>query len=220
MLKRILIGLSLVLNIVLILVSFTPLANRLAEPLYLKPTLIKSELIVVLGGGAYEDGSLSAPSMERLLRGLVLYREGYGTTIAFVGGTIRDRVAKIGNTLRGYGLAADVVEAEIMAELADRLGVPSEAVYVEGASTNTYTNLKAVKRYMEREGLSSCLVVTSATHIRRAMAVAHRLGLNCYPAPVEINLAYRDSPQERIALMWNITWELAALALYRLYGYI
>ncbi|MDP2689579.1 MAG: hypothetical protein Q8P48_05665 [Deltaproteobacteria bacterium] len=55
---------------------YTPTANWMARPLVVEPELRKADLVVVLGGGAYRDGTLSKDSNERLIRGLLLYRAG------------------------------------------------------------------------------------------------------------------------------------------------
>ncbi len=222
MLRRFLITLSLLTNLVLIVVAFTPLTNRLAEAFYVKPHLMNADLIVVLGGGGYENGVLSRASMERLIHGLILYKSGYGSRIAFVGGTIRGRPEKIARTLTGSEgpEAIDVVESEIMASIADALGVSASVFYVEKESTNTYTNLEAVKDYMEDNKLSNCLIVTSPTHILRAVRVSNRLGLECYPAPVDNYIPYRNSPEDRISLMSEVLWEFVALKVYQIYGYV
>ena len=222
MLKRFLILISVLVNFLLIIVAFTPIANRLGESLYVRPYLMTSDLIVVLGGGAYENGVLTRASMERLIHGLMLYRQGYASRIAFVGGTIRSRPEKVVHTLSGSetGEAIDVVESEIMAKISDTLGIPPSMFFVERESTNTYTNLEAVKSYMEDNKLSTCLIVTSPTHILRAMEVSRKLGLECYPAPVDNYIPYRDSPEDRISLMAEVLWEFVALKVYRIYGYI
>ncbi len=214
--------LSFGVNLVFIIVAFTPLANRLGETLYVKPRLINTDLIVVLGGGAYENGVLTRASMERLLHGLMLYRSGYSSRIAFVGGTIKSRSRKVVYTLTGARLpdAIDVVESEIMANISDTLGISPSVFFVEKGSTNTYTNLEAIKQYMEENRLSSCLIVTSPTHILRAMKVSQKLGLQCFPAPVDNYIPYITSPEDRISLMVEVLWELVALRVYRIYGYI
>ncbi|MFQ5735963.1 MAG: YdcF family protein [Thermodesulfobacteriota bacterium] len=200
---------------------YTPAANWMARPLVMEPHLRKADLIVVLGGGAYEDGSLSGASNERLLRGLLLYREGYASRVIFSGGTIPDAGSKLIHTLAGSTTSVmGVVESAVMERTAVGLGMPASDMAADVASTNTYENMVDVKEYMVKNGLGSCLLVTSATHMLRASLVAKKLGVDCSPAPVPDYSRYRKNGLERLALAREAAHEYMGILLYRLYGYI
>jgi uncharacterized SAM-binding protein YcdF (DUF218 family) len=220
-LKRFVLGFSVVFTATVLIVAFTGVAGVLARPLIVRPDVRKVDLIVVLGGGAYENGVLGESSNERLVHGLLLYRDGYASAVLFVGGTIASPAGKIARTvLKSEAAAPDVVESSIMRDIAARLGMPADALLAETASTDTYRNIKAVKQIMERWRFKECLLVTSPTHMKRTLLAAEKLGLRCYPAPVEDYTPHVRISAERIELMRLVVWEYAGIALYRLYGYI
>ena len=184
--------------------------------------LVKSDVIIVLGGGAYENGVLGAPSNERLLRGLLLYKSGYAPIVIFTGGAITSASTKILHTLSASDdrSAIDAPEAAVMYDTAVALGIPESVMTVDGRSTNTRENLKDVKELMQKNGHKTCLIVTSSTHITRAMLIAKKLGMDCAPAPVKDTTPLRRSAMDRLTLFHSVLWEYAGLALYKVYGYI
>jgi len=200
---------------------YTPAANWMARPLVMEPELKEAGLVVVLGGGAYENGSLSTASMERLIRGLLLYRNGYAKRVIFSGGTINDPKDKLIHTVTGMsGELMDVVESAIMADISVGLGIDEAAMAVDASSTNTYENLLYAREYMEKNALSDCLLVTSPAHMYRAWRVAKKLGLDCAPAPVADNTPLRKTGLDRLALAREAAHEYAGLAYYWYKGYI
>ncbi len=220
--KKAAVGFSVLFTAALFFVILTPVANYMARPLIVEPEIKKTGLIAVLGGGAYDVGVLSPQSSERLIHGLTLLREGYAPRIIFVGGSIKGTARKLAHTLSrsNDASAIGVVEATIMETTSRGLGFEPEVLDSETRSTHTYGNVLAIKSFMEAESVDSCLVVTSPTHMRRAMAVTERLGLDCTAAPVADYTRQVRSYLGRITLMRKVLWEYAAFVLYRWYGYI
>lgn len=114
----------------------------------------------------------------------------------------------------------DSVEAAVMEKTAKGLGIPEADMAVDAYSTNTYENLVDVKEYMEKNGLRSCLLVTSPAHMLRASLVARKLGLECSPAPVGDYTRLRRSGIDRIALAREAAHEYAGILFYRIKGYL
>lgn len=209
-------------TLVMLLVMYTPLANLLARPLIVEEDLRKADLIVVLGGGSYKF-SLGSASSERLLRGLILYREGYAPRIIFSGGAPQGFSRKLLHTVLGIRPGAKPsrsTEADLMGNAASSLGVPDKDRAIDETSLDTYENLVNVRKYMSENGLKTCLMVTSPTHMRRAALIARKLGLECYPAPVSDYTGEMKGAFERLVLFKQTVWEYGGLAIYRLYGYI
>lgn len=213
---------SVIFTAVILITMFTPLANLLAKPLIVKPSLQKADLIIVLGGGAYRNGSLGRSSNERLLKGLLLYKEGYAPKVLFSGGTISGRLEKIGHTLSRSEDAGDITvyESDIMKEAAVTLGIDPEDLPSDWESANTYGNISQAKAYMEKNGLKTCILVTSPAHMMRVFLVSEKMGLGCFTGPVDDYTEERTSGLDRLSLMKEVIREYAGLALYRLYGYI
>ena len=221
-LKAIFFGLCAVFTLIVFVFMFTPLANVLAMPFVMKPDVKKSDLIIVMGGGAYPNGVVGKASGERFLTGLLLYKEGLAPRLFFAGGSISDVSKKIVKTISKSddSGAIDVVESALMLDIAKNLGISGDAMHADVSSTNTRANLLAAKAYMEKNNLKTCLIVTSPTHMYRSWRVSEKIGLYCGSAPVKDYTRYVNSAIDRLELSWKVFWEYAALALYRAYGYI
>ena len=222
MIKRAISTLSVIFTLFFLILASTPAANYAAGSLTVSPRLKKADIIVVLGGGAYENGVLNGASNERFIQGVLLYKEGLSPFILFSGGSIKSYSKKIFHTLTETEDAArpDVVEASIMKDTAEKIGIPRYSIHVDTKSTNTYTNLKTAGYIMEKRGLKTCLLVSSPAHMKRAMKVSEKLKLNCFPAPVKDYTWERSGALDRVSLFREAAWEYAALFLYRAYGYI
>jgi uncharacterized SAM-binding protein YcdF (DUF218 family) len=75
--------------------------------------------------------------------------------------------------------------AQRMAARARQMGVPAEAVAVETRSVNTYENLAFSTQAFQLHQAQPVLLVTSALHMPRAVAVARTLGLQVLPYPCD-----------------------------------
>jgi uncharacterized SAM-binding protein YcdF (DUF218 family) len=210
-------------TLMVFMVAYTPVSNRLAAELVVEDRPEKADLIVVLGGGANRIGTLSGASNERLIHGLRLFKAGYAPLVYFAGGTIIDTKAKVTRTITGNEKspdAPDVVEAAIMKDVAVELGMSENALRVDALSSDTHENFVELQAYMEKTGVKTCLVVTSPTHAYRAQALYHKLGLDCSMATIPDYTGEISSFTGRVSLMRAVMWEFSAIALYRVLGYI
>jgi len=135
--------------------------------------LYSAKWIVVLGGGAISDPNLPvtnhlcAISHVRLLEAIRLYREIPGSKLVLSGG-------KVFNT---------VPEAEIMAEIATEIvRVKPEDIILESQSMDTSDEARRIKPIV---GNDTFILVTSASHMPRSVAMFKKLGMNPVPAPTE-----------------------------------
>ncbi|EJO2325652.1 envelope biogenesis factor ElyC [Salmonella enterica] len=168
----------------LLLLSLQPVSDHLLRPIENRyPTWQgpqKVEYIVVLGGG-YTWNPQWAPSsnlinnsLPRLAEGIRLWRANPGAKLIFTGG-----VAKT-NT---------VSTAEVGARVAQSLGVPRNDIITLDKPKDTEEEAAAVKQAI---GDAPFLLVTSASHLPRAMIFFQHAGLNPLPAPA--NQLAIDSP--------------------------
>jgi uncharacterized SAM-binding protein YcdF (DUF218 family) len=164
----------------------TPLIGLL-ESWYHPPQLARTDrfdAIVVLGGGVDEKGSLrpttepSSYSRNRTTCGVDLYQQGYAPTLVLTGGDAR---------IFGTGPQ----EAVQMKRWAIRLGVPESATKIDTEARNTYENATGAKRLI---GPASILLVSSASHLPRAVPVFTKQGFRVTPAPCDY--ASRNLPGE------------------------
>ena len=64
-------------------------------------------------------------------------------------------------------------------------------VVLEGNSRNTYENALYTRQIIEKHGWREVLLVTSASHMRRAVAVFRAQGIAVIPAPTDIRVVER-----------------------------
>jgi uncharacterized SAM-binding protein YcdF (DUF218 family) len=126
--------------------------------------------IVVLSGAHVSDerlpvtAQLGRNSVVRVAEGVRLYRQIRGTTLVMMGGKPFDNVPA----------------ADLMADLARDLGVPKADIRVETASRDTKDQAAALREFV---GDAPFVLVTSASHMRRAVAMLRKQGLKPLPAP-------------------------------------
>jgi uncharacterized SAM-binding protein YcdF (DUF218 family) len=72
-----------------------------------------------------------------------------------------------------------------MAEVLEFMGVPREAILEESRSRNTFENAVETRRLLAREGIDRVLLVTSALHMPRAVALFRCAGFDVVPAPAD-----------------------------------
>lgn len=171
---------------ILLLASNTFLARGLVRSLerqFLPPTpLPPAEAIVILGGCTRSKLSprpwIEVPeSGDRLLYGAKLYREGRAPRLILAGGRIEWR-------------RAGKAESVDMAELVETMGVPRSAILQDPLSLNTRENAVNVKKILEANQLQGpVLLVTSAIHMPRSMAIFRRLEMDAIATPTDFLVA-------------------------------
>jgi uncharacterized SAM-binding protein YcdF (DUF218 family) len=75
--------------------------------------------------------------------------------------------------------------ADSMADVLVELGVPRDALVLETRSRSTAENARFSKPLLEARGARRVLVVTSAAHMRRSLAVFRSLGFEAIPAATD-----------------------------------
>lgn len=176
--------------IVYVLLSLDPVANGLAwtlERRYVTTPSLDAHrdatAIVILAGGATEAdgqrdvGELSGSSWRRLWRGITVYRALDGTIPMLYSGGSGDPFNAVSH------------EAELARSYALAAGIPADAFKIEMTSRTTYESGTAVARFLRERKPDAVapkiLLVTSAWHMPRAVAVFERLGLVAVPIPVD-----------------------------------
>jgi uncharacterized SAM-binding protein YcdF (DUF218 family) len=180
--SNILIVLALV---ILWLSSTTGFSNLLARSLelkYLPPTEIPTgEVLVVLGGGT-EPASPPRTTVEingagdRVLYAAELYKQGKAPFILLSGGDIE------------WLSSGSTTPAQDMAALLVQMGVPESALWLENESVNTYENALYAKEFLDEQDIDQILLVTSAMHMPRAVALFEKQGFEVTPLPVDFSV--------------------------------
>jgi uncharacterized SAM-binding protein YcdF (DUF218 family) len=132
----------------------------------------EADAIVILGGAFSHDHSWPYPSaggaVDRYWHGARLYHAGRAPRVVLSGA---------GNSAHPYNLT----EAQAGALFLQDMGVPESALLLDNASRTTHDHVRYLAGMLEAEGLQRLLVVTSATHMRRAEAVFRTAGLEITP---------------------------------------
>ncbi len=149
--------------------------------------LPQAEAIVVLGGGTKSQffprpGVDLSEEGDRVLYGAELYKQGLAPVIIVSGGRI---------AWRGSGAP----ESMDMAEILTQVGVPQEAIIQEPNSYNTHDNAVQVKQILNSRGIKNILLVTSAMHMPRSLAIFKREKIAAIAAPTDF-LASTNEFQE------------------------
>lgn len=174
--------------LILVCASNVRVSNSLITSLerqYLpQANLPSAEAIVVLGGATrnYETPRIMPDLSERgdrLLYAVKLYKERLAPLIILTGGRIQ-----------WYG--GESSEAESMADLMEIMGVPREAMVLESKALNTYENARYTQKILERLKIKRVLLVTSAAHMPRSLAIFQKLGINAIPAPTDFLVSDRN----------------------------
>ena len=177
--------------LLLTLLSLQPVADGLLKPIEKSyPTWRGGqsvEYVVVLGGGYTwnpewaPSSNLISNSLPRLTEGIRLWQENPGSKMIFTGAAAKTN---------------PVSTAEAGARVAESLGVPRSDIIVLDKPKDTEEEALAVKGAI---GDAPFLLVTSASHLPRAMIFFRHAGLDPLPAPAnQMAVTSPLSPWERV----------------------
>ena len=146
------------------------------------------DAIVVLGGMTHAQVSPRPivglnEAAERLTYAAQLYHDGKAPVVLVSGGNLPFSVN-------------EESEADTMAEVLGQLGVPSEAIWLEEQSVNTYENGLYSSEILENAGISHILLVTSAKHMPRSVLIFQKQGLTVTPAPADFDYVQNEENLE------------------------
>jgi len=159
--------------------SYGAISNTLLRPLEYKyaPLLSLEDMhhvkwVVVLGGGHTSDpripitSQLSNASTARLIEGIRLYNMLPESKIILSGG----------------GYFDPVPNAKIMADVALSIGINKEDLVLESVSKDTKDEAILIQKIV---GKDRFVLVTSASHMPRSMALFKKCGMHPIPAPTD-----------------------------------
>lgn len=87
-------------------------------------------------------------------------------------------------------------DAAVSGRFFTTFGIAEDRLISETQSRTTFENVVNTRILLEKQGLSRCLLVTSAFHMPRAVGLFRKLGLDVVPWPTD----YRTSGRTRLGL--------------------
>ena len=171
----------------------TAIPDWIVTPLQRANTAGNADAIVVLGADAWDPCGPNLSSLRRTFKGVDLLHDGRAPLLVFTGGV----------TEASRGVPVSVV----MGDLARRLGVPSESIVEETASTNTWENAQLSREVLRPRGIQRVLIVTDSIHMRRAEACFLRAGFQVERASVpQVCVSSSNLAMLRSALHEYVGW--------------
>lgn len=154
-------------------------------------------------------------SADRLLHAARLYHAGRAPRVILAGG----------NVFPQPGIEEESFYA---AKLLEEWGVPASAILIEDQSRNTYQNAVNTKKLVDKNGIGKVLLVTSAIHMPRALAVFRSNGIDALPAPTDYAIVGQNEPEllswlpsiGSVQAVTGVIHENLGLLVYRYKGWI
>lgn len=139
-----------------------------------------ADVAIVLGGvlGQPEPPRVAldlTDASDRVLHAARLYRAG----------KVKRILVSAGNIPWAPAMKA---EAELIRELLVEWGVAADAIEMGTESRNTFENALEIQRMLKSKGFTSALLVTSATHMPRAMATFKRAAVPVTASTTDVSV--------------------------------
>lgn len=172
---------------------------------------------IVLSGMTYYDTEHQRVnflrSSDRIWQALKLYKEKRISKILITGGA-------------AHYFNKDTVESAVLRDFLVSIGVPKHDIVTEELARNTRENALYTKELIHQT--DTLLLITSATHMRRAYKCFKKVGLECDTFGTDFQSGARQwniealfVPQADVLIKWNaFIHELVGLFIYKAMGYI
>ena len=154
---------------------------------------LNPEVIIVLGGWQGAGASFTSPDAppissagDRLIAGLILAKKFPQAKLYFPGGLKMDQI----------GASEDAISRAVI----KGLDLPASQVIIEGESRNTAENASYVRAMMDDSRQGKVVLITSASHMPRAISSFQKEGLNPLAYPVD----YKTHAQE---MPWTLVYK-------------
>ena len=154
---------------------------------------LNPEIIIVLGGWQGAGASFTSPDAppissagDRLIAGLILAKKFPQAKLYFPGGLKMDHIG--------------ASEYEISHATIKGLGLSESQVIIEGESRNTAENASYIRAMMDDSRQGQVVLITSASHMPRAISSFKKEGLNPLAYPVD----YKTNAEE---MPWTLVYK-------------
>ena len=164
---------------------------RTLEWRYLPPEhLPANQTVVVLGGGTESQQyprqmTETNGAGDRVLYAAKLYQSG-----------IADQILLSGGNIEWLGTRT-TTPAQDMEELLLLMNVPKNALILQDQSRNTAEDAQFSAEILRERNIEEIILVTSASHMWRSVALFEKQGIKVIPAPADFSITYES---------WNSLW--------------
>lgn len=210
-------GLFATLGVVVFLTASSPfVANTLISRLenrYPQPELSTTpvaDAIIVLGG------SLRLPAYPRRFSQLTHTSDRFWYAARlFKAGKAKQIILSGGNVYQQLALQP---EAFYIKQILMELGIPQDAITIEGDSRTTEQNAQQTLKLLKKNALRSALLVTSARHMPRALSLFEDEQITVIPCSSDVLIADSYQPSIFNWLPNANAFSLTTVALHEYYG--
>lgn len=195
--------------------SISPVHNALyrgLESSFYVPRTIEGDVIVLLGGGVYDNVAdltgIGAPSEEMFGRIVTAVRLQKRLNVPII--------VSSGKVFEHTSAGAPIVKRFLF-----DLGVPADDIIVEDRSRDTFENATYTREICLSRGFKNPIVVTSASHLKRSVMIFEKVGLEVLPVPAlfrswrERQYGWDDYLPGTLRHAENAIHEYLGLAFYR-----
>ena len=168
------------------------LLTRSLEWRYFPPTTLPTNSTVVLLGGGTESQQYPRQMTEvngagdRVLYGAKLYNSGIAGQILLSGGNIE------------WSGSRTSTPAQDMASILMMVGVPENVLILQNQSQNTAEDAQYSADILHELGVDEIVLVTSASHMMRSVALFEKQGFTVIPAPADYSVTVEN---------WEALWQ-------------
>ena len=166
---------------------------RSLEWQYFPPEVVPTADVIVVLGGVTRAAQYPRTAVElnegadRLFYAAELYKQGKAPFVLLTGGHGPFQAAQ-----------NQPSEAEAMAEIIQKIGVPNDALWLENRARNTYENGLYSGDMLREANIKRILLVTSADHMPRSVRIFENQGFEVIPAPTDYIVTEQG---------WRFIWE-------------
>jgi uncharacterized SAM-binding protein YcdF (DUF218 family) len=167
--------------------KWTPaILARSLEWRYLPPNALPLSSMVVLLGGGTESHQYPRPMTEingagdRVIYAARLYQQGVAEKILLSGGNIE------------WSGSRTTTPAEDMADILLMIGVPVDALILQDQSQNTAEDASYSAEILREMEVDEIILVTSASHMLRSVALFENQGIKVIPAPTDFRITQKN----------------------------
>jgi uncharacterized SAM-binding protein YcdF (DUF218 family) len=195
--------------ILVILGVFSPTIDLLSRPLKVEDQRRTADVVVAVSAGLLKDCK-GHPNL--------FLREGYGAML------VKNGYSRSGKLLISgvYTDPKQVSLSECRLRMARLIGIAPERLILDNQAQTTLENARNTRKIMAEHGWKNAVLVTSRSHMFRALGVFRKQGVTAHPVSIPELPPYGNTwfSANRMSHLKSFLYEYGALLKYKWYGYI